>query len=164
VVCIDCGFDKRKGTRLEAVHAGPPRHARSQHGKAPGKPANLLGWTIVAWLVIALGLAGIVGGIGMIYIHSLGPSDTAREEARAQARMMGVEALPAKTYTVETYFAAGLSILLGLMLFLFGVGLRPDRRKNRRPQSENDKRVCTACGGPSPLTAPKCYQCGQAFV
>lgn len=153
VLCIECGFDKRKGRRLDTVHARPRGRKRSQEGRAPGLPRPERGRAIVAWLLIALGLTGVVGGGGMIYIHSLIPP-----------AVDGVVRDGGKIYAIAIF-----SILLGLVLTCYGVGLRPDRRRKRsgsdRPGAETDEKLtCPACGGRSPATAPNCYQCGRAFA
>src|SRR4029077_15197519 len=45
---------------------------------------------LLAWFMISLGLAGIVGGLGMVYILSIA-QNTAKEDAQARVRIFGQE-------------------------------------------------------------------------
>ena len=120
----------------------------------------------VAWLLIILGLAEVVGGLGMICIYSIIPT-AGMKDAEARARLFG-RYLPWTAHTIGFCGGGCAGILFGSILIYIGVRLRPVERRNesssqRLGADPGPKRTCPACGGRSPATAPKCYQCGQTF-
>jgi len=115
---------------LSEPHAAQPTIWESERGTAaPSRssppPASGLRTTL-AWILIFLGLAGIVGGIGMIYIDSM-IEKAEREDAQAKAAMFGPiwdPHPPRKKDTQLPYAISGCSIVLGLALTYTGFRVR----------------------------------------
>ena len=107
---------------------------------------------VTAWLMIVVGLVVAVGGFGMLWIDGiLGPAMDAAGEDRA-----------------ATYWSAGCSILVGLLLTYGGIRLRSADQGGGPParapgSGAASKRTCPDCGGLSPSSSPKCYHCGHVF-
>src|SRR4051794_32598987 len=102
--------------------------------------------TLGAWTLIALGLAGVVGGLGMLYIHLLLPTPGSQDEAWAQ--------------TLGFYGGGCSGIVFGSALLVLGVVLRAPRSGSGK-RKRGRKRDCSACGATSAPGSPKCYRCGR---
>jgi hypothetical protein len=124
-----------------------------------------MGRVAAGWLLIVLGLTGIVGGTGAVYILSQG--DPAAEDAGAQGRRNpgGMPAAPPrKPDPVKRYGPAALAVVAGLVLTCWGLGMRGSGPRARKEGSNAaGKQVCPGCGERSPATAVRCYHCGRAF-
>ena len=132
-----------------------------------------MGRTVIAWCLIALGLTGVVGGIGMAYITSItreGDDQLGRAVDPLQPYQPST-ARRAENARAMKYGIAAVSAEVGVLVFLVGVGARlkrdvrprvPARRRAAVGQPAG-KRTCAWCGGASPAVAAKCYHCGQAF-
>jgi hypothetical protein len=125
-----------------------------------------VGPPIVAWILIVLGLAGIVGGAGMIYVLSIAEgADRARAQATFGADPMS--GAPPRSDGTFKYLIGVPVIVGGLVLTVLGLGRRglesgggPARGRGAEAAS---KVTCPSCGGRSPETAAQCYHCGHAF-
>jgi hypothetical protein len=124
----------------------------------------------VAWGLIALGLAAVVGGCGMAYLASfVNQADV--ESERAQARMIfhaDNVTPPPRSGGMLPYVIAAVSIVGGGALVCVGVSLRNPpagmgARSKKKKRRKEDLQACAACGGFSPPSANACYQCGIPF-
>jgi hypothetical protein len=123
---------------------------KSGNAKSSKRPPSHVGQNIGAWMLLTLGLAGIVGGGGMIYINSIAPID------------------PTAPRNSNIYLIAGAWIVAGVVLTLWGAGMRrSDGRGHSSPLEKeakgSAKRSCAACSGVSPPTATRCYHCGASL-
>jgi hypothetical protein len=101
----------------------------------------------VAWVLIVLGLIGMVGGSGMVYIFRIinkAEADHREFEARMHPNAI-ILSPPQSRYDLQ-YGAAGVSIFIGVVLTIWGMGMRsmdtsrrgPSRRWARRGESSSD--------------------------
>jgi hypothetical protein len=119
---------------------------------------------LVAWFIIFLGLAGIVGGFGMGYIASMIDADTNdRDRADFGMGFQGDNARRPKKSVVARYAAPAASVAVGGILFLVGMTLRPGTAKGskKKKKSKGDSQKCAKCGALSPRAAKACYHCGE---
>src|SRR5262249_52773613 len=119
---------------------------------------------LVAWFIFFLGLAGIVGGLGMGYIASMIELDpNERERADFGMGFQGENARRPKKSVVGRYAAPAASVAVGGILFLVGMTLRPVTAKGsqRKKKRKADSQKCVHCGALSPLSAKACYHCGE---
>jgi hypothetical protein len=123
----------------------------------------------LGWLLIVLGLGGVVGGAGMFYIFSSLNAEAdaaARAEARQIFHAENVEPSRRAAPLLE-YGAATVAVVVGLVFLIVGFGMRataePSRTGKRKRRRREEGTTCAACGGVSPATAQACYQCGQRF-
>src|SRR5262249_33865895 len=115
---------------------------------------------IAGWALIALGLAGIVGGLGMAYVVWV-TNDTAARDAAAQDGMSHA-APPRQSEAALRYGAAALSAVVGLVLVFWGAGFRGSGER-KRGKKDRSRRDCPNCGEMSPKTARNCFHCGHPF-
>jgi hypothetical protein len=119
---------------------------------------------IVGWLLITLGLAGIVGGLGMAYVFWLA-NDAAAQNARTQESMNpggpATNSLRQGDTTLQ-YGACALSAVVGLVLLFWGAGLRGSGPR-KLGKKDRSRRECPNCGELTPKTARSCFHCGFPF-
>jgi hypothetical protein len=127
-----------------------------------------MGRSIFAWVLIAVGLAAVTGGLAMGYIFSVvkkSEEDTARVNARLDPYGMNFD--PPRKPWIQEYAPAWISVLAGIVLAVIGLNLRvvaPKKRPRRERVEAGLKQTCSACGRRSPATAMRCYHCGQGFL
>jgi ribosomal protein L40E len=119
---------------------------------------------LVAWFIIFLGLAGIVGGVGMGYMASmidLDPND--RERADFGMGFQPDNARRPKKSVVARYAAPAASVAVGGILFVVGMTLRPvtAQGSKKKKKKKADSQECARCGALSPWSAKACYHCGE---
>jgi hypothetical protein len=119
---------------------------------------------LVAWLIIFLGLAGIMGGVAMGYMASMidvDPND--RERADFGMGFQADNARRPKKSVVGRYAAPAASVAVGGILFLVGMTLRPVATKGSKKKKKHkaDSQKCAHCGALSPGSAKACYHCGE---
>src|SRR4051794_36771428 len=84
-----------------------------------------MGRNVAGWALIVLGLAGIVGGIGMAYIFWIGNEAAARNARTQESMNPGSGPTPAPpSAPLLQYGSAALSAVAGLVLAFWGIGLR----------------------------------------
>lgn len=91
----------------------------------------------VAWILIVVGLAAAIGGVGMVIVFTI-TDDTAAKNAQVEAAMNpnGLNFGPRRDVDpVWQYISAGSSILIGGALAFAGLRLRAPRggAAGRRP-------------------------------
>jgi len=106
-----------------------------------------------AWVLITLGLTGIVGGAGMVYIFSI-----ANQPAPANARTLDAAPSP-----LLKYGSPALSAVVGLVFLCWGLGMRGSWPRVKSGSGKGSKRTCPNCGHLRPVTAVKCYHCGSSL-
>jgi hypothetical protein len=120
--------------------------------------------TFAGWVLIAFGLAGIVGGAVMTYVFWVA-NDTAAQNARVQQSMSPGSmptAPPRQSERILQYGAAGLSAFVGIVLLFWGAGMRGSGPLKRSGKNRW-KRTCPNCGELSPKAATQCFHCGSPF-
>jgi ribosomal protein L40E len=165
VICIACGFDRRKGRRLETVHAAPPRRKRRRAGGS-GMPASYFVWLLGAWGLIALGLACILSGIFLIWMHSFLDRVALEQSGRFSDPWGMPQSARASRDRAAYYVPTAVTMVLGVAFIYVGARLRPARPEARSAgdgKKAGSKQICPECGGRSPANAHKCYRCGHTF-
>jgi ribosomal protein L40E len=141
---------------------------KSDLSKKDRQPATFR--LIAAWLLITFGLAGVISGFFMFFAHSV-MSKAAKQISEQdrfgdRARFLG-RYLPWSWDMIGFYGGGCSGILVGSICTYLGVRLRrakPKKGSRRKATADaGEKRICPACGGQSPISATKCYQCGQTL-
>jgi hypothetical protein len=115
--------------------------------------------TIIAWVVITIGLAGVVGGLGMFSMYSLLPAPKPGDaEERA---FVGGRYLPWSMETVVFCGGGGAGVVIGAVLTVEGLNLRKDPSGTWKRRKRGEKRVCVNCRASNAPGTRTCYRCGK---
>jgi hypothetical protein len=118
--------------------------------------------TLLGWALIVIGLAAVVGGLGLFYVYSLMPAGGAEYED-THVRLFG-RYLPWSAPAIGFCGGGGAGVLVGLVLILVGLNLRasPPGGASRKRQ-RGKRRDCRACGATNAPGTAKCYRWGKPF-